>query len=350
MVFYALLIELGVDNEKNLERKSFDELVGELKAADVAVPKSGTIKALNKQRVLTKHYAQVAEPVTVRTYLDAAKETIDAAMNSVLSCTLNNLFITDLLKDGESKIFLQNAEVLIRNEEFLSALTEIRKAIFVEFEEQYNIYGWRDYEGAQEGPLASAYRGGWRAPYWTRKKEWIEKYVKVPSDFIQIDHQDWKMQAMELGIHTGELHNLQRLTPSVFRSNKKSKWSVIYDAAYPTNNATAENARYCLDRAISIALKKQEHARVRRDPRKNLPFDPPSIYQGRIVYERPDKNSAQVHIVEEGYSYTIHRIVGGFDPDLKFYEVSAESDECDENTALKLPTHYYKGYLEIVDE
>ena len=102
-VFYALLIERGVDEEKNLEKKSFDELIGELKAADVPIPKSGTLKALNKQRILTKHYAQVAEPVTVRTYFEAAGIAIDAATTKVLARTLRNLFIADLLKDGEAR-------------------------------------------------------------------------------------------------------------------------------------------------------------------------------------------------------------------------------------------------------
>ncbi len=68
-VFYAILIELGIDESKSLERKGFDELIGELKAADIPVPKSGTLKAIKQQRVLTKHYAQVAEPITVRNYL-----------------------------------------------------------------------------------------------------------------------------------------------------------------------------------------------------------------------------------------------------------------------------------------
>ena len=85
-VFYALLIEKGVDDEKNLERKGFDELVGELKAIGVTLPKTGTLKALNKQRVLTKHYAQVAEPVTVRSYLDAARVAIDVARPRCVYC------------------------------------------------------------------------------------------------------------------------------------------------------------------------------------------------------------------------------------------------------------------------
>lgn len=347
-VFYALLIEKGVDDEKNLERKGFDEIVGELKAAGARLPKSSTIKALNKQRVLTKHYAQLAEPITVRTYLDAAKDAIDAAMNSIAGHSLRDLFIADLLKNEEAKQFLKVAEECIRTGRFLDALIETRKAIFVEFEEQYNIYGWRDYEGTQEGPLASAIRGGWRAPYWTHRKDWIEKNVKVPTDFIQIDHQDWRMQAMELGIHTGELQNLQRLTPGVFRTDRRAQWSVTYDAAYPANNATQANARYCLDRAVSIVLKKQEHAGVRREPAKDLPFDPPPIYIGRVVYDRPDTSSKQLHVVSEGFSYTIHRVVGGFNPTLTFYEISAESAECSKESLLDLPAQYVRGFLEIV--
>lgn len=349
-VFYALLIERGVDEEKNLERKGFDELIGELKAAGVTLPKSGTLKALNKQRVLTKHYAQVAEPVTIRTYLDAAKDAIDAAMISVVGHSLSDLFISDLLKSGEARTFLQAAEEAIRNVQYLEALIETRKAVFVEFEEQYNIYGWRDYEGAQEGLLKSASRGGWRAPYWTRQKEWIERQVKVPTDFIQIDHQDWRMQAMELGIHTGELQNLQRLTPAVFRASHTAKWSVSYDATFPANNATQANARYCLDRAVSIVLKKQEHAGVRREPAKVLPFDPPPIYIGRVVYERPDTNSQNVHVVTEGFSYTVHRLVGGFDPNLTFYEISAESEERSSNSIFRLAAHYFRGFLQVVPE
>ena len=89
-VFYALLIELGVDEAKNMERKSFEELVGELKAANVAVPKSGTLKALNKQRVLTKHYAQVAEPITVRNYLAAARTAIEATTQTVLGRSIQD--------------------------------------------------------------------------------------------------------------------------------------------------------------------------------------------------------------------------------------------------------------------
>lgn len=350
-VFYALLIELGIDEEKNLERKSFDELIGELKAAEIPIAKSGTLKALNKQRVLTKHYAQVAEPVTVRSYLAAARFAIDAAMQKVLGRSLSELFIADLLKPGEARDFLKSAERAITERRYLESLTEIRKAIFVEFEESYNVYGWRDYDGKKpEGLLASVIRGGWDAPHWKRRKDWIDEHVQVPTDFIQIDHEKWRLGAMELGIHTIELDNLRRLTPAVFRRGRKSGWSVTYDATFANNNAIESNSRYCLDRAVSIILKKHEHANAKREPATDVQFDPPPIYLERIVYERPATDSKQLHVISKGFDYQIHRIVGGFDPNQRFYEISATATAQPLDAQNQIDPPYFRGFLEIVDE
>jgi hypothetical protein len=57
IVFLAILTEKGIDEQKTLESKTFDELISELRNAGVKVPKSPTLKALNKQRVITKYYA-----------------------------------------------------------------------------------------------------------------------------------------------------------------------------------------------------------------------------------------------------------------------------------------------------
>lgn len=346
-VLYALLLEKGVDDEKNLERKSFDELIGELKAAGVVVPRSGSLKALNKVRVLVKHYAQLAEPAMVRTYYGAANESITAMTQAVLGQSLRDLFIADLLTEGESKEYLKAAEFAIKEGQYLSALIETRKAIFLEFEEAYSVYGWRDYEGQREGIIGSFMRGGWQAPDWKRNKQWIDKNVKVPTDYVQIDHQNWRLQAMELGIHTAELHNLQRLTPDVFRGGIDQSWSTTYAANFCANNATESNARYCLDRAVSIILKKHQHANAHRTPNENLPFDPPPIYIGCTLHARPATDSPSVHSVQEGFTYSIRRIVGGFNPEESFYEVEAESEQRSNKTLLNGPMETARGYLLI---
>lgn len=345
-VFYALLIEIGLDETKNLEHKGFDELIGELKSAKVQVPKSGTLKALNKQRVLTKHYAQLAEPSTVRNYFNAANIAIESTCKNVLGLSIHDLLIADILAESESRNYLKNAEIAISKQMYLDALIEIRKSIYTEFEEQYNIYSWRNYDGKERiRGLALAMYGGWMAPQWTKNKEWIEKNVKVPFDYIQIDQQDFRFQAMEFGIQTVELQNLQRLTPKVFRASHNAEWSISYDASYPSSNANEKNSRYCLDRAVWIILKKQEHVGARREPTHDVPFDPPSVYINQIVFEKPDTQSKPIHSVSEGYGYTIHKIVGGFNPAEVYYEISAASDEQSEATLLGGPKNYFRGYL-----
>lgn len=72
IIFLAMLTEKDIDEHKSLESKGFDELIGEPRNIGIKVPKSGTLKALNKQRVITKHYGQLAEPVIVREYAEAA--------------------------------------------------------------------------------------------------------------------------------------------------------------------------------------------------------------------------------------------------------------------------------------
>lgn len=344
MVFYALLIEVGVDEAKNLESKSFDELLAELKTVGVAVPKSGTIKALNKQRVLTKHYAQVAEPVTVRSYLAAADLVLDAVVTKVTGRPIRELFLADFLKDGESKNCLQSAERLVAEKQYLPALIEVRKAIFLEFELPYAIHGWKDVDQNENAPpsLMTYARGGWKAPYWKRNKQWIEKNVSDPAEYVQIDSDEWRVQALEYGIHTAELANLQRLTPDVFRSDNQAPWSIKYEASFPANEANEANAKYCLDRAISIILKKQEHASTARRPARGTAFDPPPVYVGQEVYKRATTKSEVVHTVSEDFTYEIQEHVDGFESTEKFFYLRAESNAKNEHGWAR---EWVYGYL-----
>src|SRR5690242_16104148 len=77
LVFYACFLELKAYELKAIEHFTFDELIGCLSSEGHKVIKSGTLKALNKQRVTIKHYGQLAEPETVKTFYNAGKLAID---------------------------------------------------------------------------------------------------------------------------------------------------------------------------------------------------------------------------------------------------------------------------------
>ncbi len=68
------------------------------------------------------------------------------------------------------------------------------------------------------------------------------------------------------------------------------------------------------------------------------------------MFEKPSTESKPVHTVAKGFSYTIHRIVGGFDPSERFFELWAESEKQSDATLLGGPAEYYKGYLQILPD
>jgi len=342
IVFYALLIELGVDEEKkNLEQLSFDELIGELKRKSIVVPKSGTLKALNKQRVLTKHYAQVAEPVTVRNFLGAAQQALETTVHAVTGRVLTDIYLSDLLQTGEAKLFLKTAEQYISESRFRDALIEIRKAFFIEFEDAYSVYNFRDYEEGKSRTLFMLKEG--KAPYWTMNKKWIRENVFEPLDYIQIDSNRWLLDALEWGINTTELQNVQRLTPQVFRSSFDSDWCIKYDVVFPANDATFENAKYCLDRTIVVILKKQEHQRTSRYRAWAQRFVTPPLYGGDNLYSTASTTSDVVHVVSESFEYRFGEVVSGFNPTETFFSIIGVSKELNDNGLRE----EFRGFLLI---
>jgi hypothetical protein len=346
VVFLAMLVEKDIDEQKVLESKSFDELIGELRKIGLPVPKSGTLKALNKQRVITKHYGQLAEPLTVQTYAEAADVAIEALVQAVLGRRYREIFLSDLLSDGEAKTFLSEATILLEQAEFMDALIAVRKSLFVEIENEYCIHKWSDADINEPLGLLSFSRGGTKAPYWTRNREWIQKHVSSPFDFIQIDHEKLRMDAVEWAINTAELDNLRRLTPEVFREDKDSQWHIRYDLEFPPNEAHAANARYCLDRAISVLLRKQQHSNARRWPARDQAFDPPPVYLDAAVFSKARQDSEVVHRINDQFQYRLSTFVSGFNAEERYYTITGyravEGEE--------FGPDWFHGYLLVQDD
>ncbi|AXQ27875.1 hypothetical protein D0B54_03925 [Solimonas sp. K1W22B-7] len=344
IAFYALLIERSVDEEVPLERKSFDELIGELKKAGIPVPKSGTLKVLNKQRVLTKHYAQLVEPLMIRNFLDAALFVLDSTVKAVIGRPLRDLFFADFLKDGPAKKHLKEAEKLIDGRQYFEAAVEVRKAVFLEFELPYCIHSWKDHEGPPDfNSLLGFSRGGWKAQSWKLNKSWVEKNVNEPTDYVQISPEQWRLDALEWGIHTAELSNIRRLTPAVFQEKASASWAIKIDLSAREHISTVANAKYCLDRAIAAILKKQMHDDSHRRSGGYAPLDAPEEYNSKPLYAKASTKSEVVHQVNNAFTYTFNEIVDGFDDEERFVRLTGRSKARDDDG----PADYAFGYLQV---
>lgn len=315
LVVLAALDELDVDEQRALESKSFDDLLGELKKRKVPVIKSGTIKALNKQRVISKHYGQLAEPASVVNYFDVATQFIDTLLEAVVGAKLQEIFLTDILEDGNVKDLVRESIEKCNHEEFLDALVGLRKAFFVAYEHEYCVYAFRERDKNDNrllGLLGLGVSTGMKAQDWKKNKQWIDDHVDKPTDYIQVDHEQLKTDCMELGISTVDIENFRRLTPEVVMTEKDS-WHYEYSPAFIANELNKENFNYCLDLLIDFLLKKQKMESSRRYLKMEKSIPAPPIYIGKPVFKKPSQQSEQISSVKEDYYYSVNRIVTGFD-------------------------------------
>lgn len=328
LVFLAVLLEKGVDEQQAIEKLSFDEMVSTIGKLGFRVPRSGALRAMNKLRVTAKHYGQLMEPTTVQGHVNDAQQAIDAVLTAAVGKPLREVFLTELVGDTLPRPFLDTAIQALGERRYLDALVETRKAFFVAFEWDYNIYNYREpREPGPRGGLAGLLAGGWKAPYYTRNPEWIQRNVDVPGDFIQIDNDRWRLDAMEWGINTQTLANIRRLTPEVVQLTRAGPWYVRTPAAYEVNSASHENAALCLDLTIDVIRRQKDHIQAARWTREDKPYDTPSAYIGQPLYKRPDVNSLTRHVLGTTDKYQVRSILHGFDPGTTFYEVVCTQED-----------------------
>lgn len=343
LILLACLIELGVDESQNIESLSFDHMIGQLRKLKISLPKSGVIKAMNKQRVLIKHYGQTVDPDTARNYLQVSRSAIDTLLGQLTGKTLSDVFLFELITDKECKEFLANASKAIAEGNYLDALVEARKAIFLEIESAYSIYEWRkDVDYSSLGLLAFMGLGGLNAPSYTRSKSWIDEHVNEPFDYIQLDHKRVRDDLVEWGVNTQDFWNVWRLTPVVFRGSKDDAWQIRKEPKFYGSGATFENARYCLDTAIHIILKKQDHFDLIKHLRGSAgaEFSVVTTSDPTMVYAKASSDAPLRDQVEAGIELPVLAVVPGLANSGLFLQVRHFSNEYPAN---------FTGYVLVED-
>lgn len=340
LVFLAVLIEKELDEIRAIEKLTFDEMISAIGQLGIKVPKSGTLKAMNKLRVTAKHFGQVMEPLTVQGHLNAAKEAIDAVLNLAVGKPLREVFLTELVGNTSSRPFLDEAVLALASKDYARALIATRKAFFLEFEREYCIYEYRTADKSLVRGIFGLIVGGWKAPYWTRNSEWIRDNVKTPFDYVQINHETWRIDAMEWGINTQTLNNIRRLTPDALQLEMKGDWYVRLPAAYAANSANRENASTCLDLTIEVIRRKHEHIRAARTASQDKPYETPAAYIGQSLFERPAQDSKVIHILGEDDRYVVLELLTGFDARTVFYQI----------TCTRRSGERVLGYVERIEE
>jgi hypothetical protein len=335
LVLYACLIEKGVDDSKAVESLTFDQLIGELRRLGLRIMKSGTLKAMNKQRVLIKHHAQLAEPAAVQNFFDASLFAIDGILTEIIGKPLRQVVLADAIVDPKLKALVEESSVCIEDRRYIDALIATRKVLFLAVENEYDVARWKDYDASQPAP-GFQFMIGNKAPYHTRNKEWIKDHVLNPADYLQLDLKAVETEMMGIGIDPVEFLNVWRLTPTVYRLSD-DLWAVKTEPRIGTC-ATEETARYCLDVVVSIVLHQQL--------RKNLSRYPEyrswkvRLLRPHALLKRASLDSEQQGVVlAEGDTCNSLFRVSGFDGKGEFVYVFSFEREGQ--------LQFYEGYLPV---
>lgn len=339
-----MLDEIDTNETNNIESKSFDELLGELKKHKIKIVKSGTIKALNKQRVIAKHYGQLTEPMSVVNYFTVAITFTNTLLQNVVGRTLDEILVTDVLNQGITKELVETAIIHAEKEQFLNALEYLRRAFYLSYENQYSIYNYRTLVNP---PLSLRLFtiGGEKAPHWTKNKAWILENVKTPLDYIQINHEQLKSDCIEWGVSTASVENFRRLTPKLVQT-EHDHWHIDYTTSYAANELNNENFKFCLELLLDFLLKKQEFESSHKWPKTDNIIPAPPIYVGKNIYQNASTESKVEGVVQSNYYYNVLRIVTGFNIDEEYLYVHLYPiDTQDPNGYILNYGNHIHGYL-----
>jgi hypothetical protein len=246
---------------------------------------------INKVRVLSKHDGISPNGQEVEGYLSDGRKFLEQACSKTLGTDFWSVSLVSLLEERESKNLLLEAEGFIEMGEYEASLVSVRKAFFVEFETFY------DTQKDLDNPFGLF---GSRAPYFARNKEYIEKNVATPFDYIVLDHAQVDADLTNEGIDHTTFWNVWRLTPQVYRHKDGDPWLNKHEPRKLESEGIKERANYALEAMVEVLLARQTNRRMTKwiDSRTN--YVAKLRKDETTVYAKADKASAVVGKTKAG--------------------------------------------------
>ena len=258
----------------------------------------------------------------------SVREFFDEVSTSILGVNFSTVSTIDLLKDGEVKNLLNEAKSALESGDFEKCAISCRKAIYLELEKHYDISMFA--EGAKQRGLLGPYSS---APFYTRNKEYIEKNVKDPTDYIVYDHSSLDQELLKYAVDNTSFWNLYRLTPEVFK-DEDGRWIVKHDFDKLESELLKDKIEYIFSTTVDIIFS----IHSKKDAIKTSDYR--SYYielnQEEIpIYEKADINSKIIGYTPPG----VQRL------DCDFYVIGLQHDDKYWMTRYYSAELYLRGYV-----
>jgi hypothetical protein len=232
------------------ERTSFDQYFEKInqKIDPNILPFRQRLNAMNKMRVAAKHYGVAPSRSEVDLTVVSVKEFFREVAVARFERTFESISLIDGLRDSPEKALLAQAEAAFLADEFDECLINCRKALYLRFEQDYDV----SHAIHARGLLELIGGGGQKAPYWARNQEYVDKYVFDPTDYVVLDHNRVELDLVKHGVNSVEFWNVWRLTPSVVKAGPSYDWVVRRELDKFDEDGIKDRAEYVLDATVGI--------------------------------------------------------------------------------------------------
>lgn len=269
------------------------------------LPFKNKLLRLNKIRVNSKHYGIMpARDECVRLAV-SVREFFEEVSTSILKVNFSTVSTIDLLKDGETKDLLSEARKYLEDKNYGECSITCRKAIYLEILKDYNISEFQE-EQEYKGLLGHFSN----APFYTRNKEYIEKNIKDPTDFIVLDHSHLDQELLKYSVDNTTFWNIWRLTPEIFRTKDK-EWVVKYDFDKLEKETLKDKIEYIFNSTIDIIF--SIHSKKESIKSRDYQSFYLELSQDEVpIFEKADSSSKVVGTTPPGHTKIgcEYRIIG----------------------------------------
>jgi len=244
---------LNASVAKRAEFESYLDKINE-KIEPKELPFRRRLIEINKVRVLAKHDGIKPNSSELIGYVTDSKFFLEEASRIVFGVEFWSVSLIDLVEEGEIKELLLTAQNYFDEKNFEECLVSCRKAFFIEVEKAYDIR-------QTEGFLAKLL-GYNKAPAYARSKDYVERSVREPFDYIVLDHARVNAELLADGLDPSIFWNVWRLTPEVYRFDSDGPWQKKSEF-HKLENAES-NAAFVLEGSIDFFIAKALKKRARR--------------------------------------------------------------------------------------
>jgi hypothetical protein len=162
--------------------------------------------------------------------------------------------LINVIEEGEIKNYLKEAENYLVKNKYLDCMINCRKVLYRLFEQKYDIQVFAK-ERLEEQVLTDdelkKLHSYIEAPEKVKSKDYIDRNVSDPTDYIVLDHMKLELELLTYRINTADFYNVIEHTPKVYFFEKEKRWAVKKKINYTISK---DIANYCFRKTLNFTL------------------------------------------------------------------------------------------------